>query len=159
MKVSVLCVGKLKEKFFEDAVREYCKRLGGYCKIDITELPEQRLSARPSAGEVRAALDREAEALLRRVPGSARLIALCVEGKALSSEELARDMEQAALSGRADCCFVIGGSYGLSPLVKEKADLRLSMSNMTFPHHLARIMLLEQIYRAFKIRSGEEYHK
>jgi len=159
VKVTVLCVGKLKEKFFDDAVKEYCKRLSGYCKIEVTELPEQRLSARPSAGEVRAALDREAEALLRRCPPSSRLIALCVEGKGISSEELAEEMERAALSGRADCCFVIGGSYGLSPLVKEKADLRLSMSKMTFPHHLARIMLLEQIYRAFKIRSGEEYHK
>lgn len=159
MKITVLCVGKLKEKFFQDAVREYCKRLGGYCKIEIVELSEQRLGDQPSAGEIRAALDREAETLLRRIPTGARLIALCVEGCGLSSEELAREMEQAALSGRADCCFVIGGSYGLSESVKKQADLRLSMSRMTFPHHLARVMLLEQIYRAFKIRSGEKYHK
>ncbi len=159
MKITLLCVGRLKEKFFEDAVREYCKRLGGYCKIEPVELSEQRLSARPSAGEVQAALDREAEALLRRVPSGARAVALCVEGREFSSEELAREMERSALSGRADYCFIIGGSYGLAPAVKERADLCLSMSRMTFPHHLARVMLLEQIYRAFKIRSGEEYHK
>ena len=105
------------------------------------------------------ALERECDVLLRKIPAGVRLVALCIEGMQMSSPELAQQLEQAALSGQPDLCFVIGGSYGLSNRVKERATLRLSMSRMTFPHHLARIMLLEQLYRAFKIRSGEEYHK
>lgn len=156
MEFTVLCVGKLKEKFYAEACAEYLKRLNAYGKATVQELPEVRKSPNPSPKEIAACLDREADALLAAVPRGSALIALCVEGKPLSSPAFA-----AALAGlqSAKLCFVIGGSDGLSPRVKEAAALRLSMSSMTFPHHLARVMLLEQLYRAMNILGGGKYHK
>lgn len=159
LNITVLCVGKLKEKFYLDAVKEYQKRLGSCCKLSLVELPEERLPDRPSRAQIDAALKKEAAALLARLPKQGVLIALCVEGKLISSEALAAQLSAYALSGASSLCFVIGSSYGLDESVKRMAALRLSMSPMTFPHHLARVMVLEQVYRAFKINEGSSYHK
>ena len=141
------------------AAAEYAKRLGSLCRLEVEELPESRLPARPSPAEVEAALRKEGESVVLRIPDGAVTVALCVEGKALDSVRFSEFLEFCALQGRSKLCFLIGGSEGLAEEVKEKADLRLSMSEMTFPHHLARIMLLEQLYRAFQIRDGSRYHK
>lgn len=158
-KVTVLCVGKLKEKFYADAAGEYAKRLSRYCRLEIAELPEERLPDNPSPAQIDAALAREAEAIRAKLPPSSSLVALCVEGQMRSSEELARLMADQALQGGGQLVFVIGGSFGLHPSIKAAARVRLSMSPMTFPHHLARVMLLEQIYRAYQINAGTRYHK
>lgn len=159
LSVQILCVGKLKEKFYSDAAAEYVKRLSGYCKLTLTELAEERLPESPSQAQIDAALQREGESVLSRLPKGAMVAALCVEGRLVSSEDLAQQLSDWMLTGRSQITFVIGGSHGLSPAVKQRAGLRLSMSPMTFPHHLARVMLLEQVYRAFKILEGSNYHK
>lgn len=158
-KVTILCVGKMKEKFYIDAAAEYVKRLGRHCKLDIIELPEQRLSENPSQGEIDAALAREAAAIGEKLPKGGAVIAMCIEGKTMSSEELAKCFSRFALEGKSQLTFLIGGSVGLHQSLKAQADLRLSMSPMTFPHHLARVMLLEQIYRGYQIMEGSRYHK
>jgi 23S rRNA (pseudouridine1915-N3)-methyltransferase len=152
-------VGKLKEKHFAAACAEYEKRLGAFCKLTITELPEERLPDNPSQAQIDAALEKEAANLFQKLPKGAKLIAMCVEGKLLSSEALAAQVEKWTVEGASHLALVIGGSFGLHPSVKERAQLRLSMSPMTFPHHLARVMLLEQLYRGFKITEGSPYHK
>lgn len=158
-KVTVLCVGKMKEKFYIDAASEYVKRLGRHCKIEIIELPEQRLSDNPAQAEIDAALAREAAMIAEKLPKGGAVIAMCIEGKLLSSEDLSQRLSRFALEGKSQLTFLIGGSVGLHPSLKEQADLRLSMSPMTFPHHLARVMLLEQIYRGYQILEGSKYHK
>ena len=158
-KVTILCVGKLKEKFYAEAVAEYSKRLKRHCTLEIIELPESRLPDDPSPAEIRQALAGEAALIEARLPKGGAVIAMCIEGKELSSPALAEKVEQFGLSGASQLTFLIGGSVGLDASLKEKADLRLSMSPMTFPHHLARIMLLEQIYRAYQILAGSKYHK
>lgn len=157
--IRLICVGKLGEKFWADAVREYVKRLGAYCKLEMVELPEQRLPQTPSEGETRQALDKEAALIAEKIPQGAAVIALCVEGKEMSSEQLADYLGRLTVSGTSRLCLVIGGSCGLSDKVKARAALRLSMSPMTFPHHLARVMMLEQLYRALNIAAGGKYHK
>lgn len=159
LNIKIICVGKLKEKFYIAAAAEYIKRLGALCRLEVEELPESRLSAQPSAAEVEAALRKEGESIALRIPSGALTVALCVEGKQLSSVRFSQFLEACALKGRSKLCFLIGGSEGLSEEVKERAEVRMSMSEMTFPHHLARIMLLEQLYRAFQIRDGSKYHK
>ncbi len=158
-KVSVICVGKLKEKFYAQATAEYAKRLSRFCKLEILELPESRLSDSPSPAEISQALAAEAALIEAKLPKGGALIAMCIEGEELSSPQLAEKMRQFALSGVSSLTFLIGGSVGLSPAIKAQADFRLSMSPMTFPHHLARVMLLEQIYRAYQINAGTKYHK
>ena len=158
-KVTILCVGKLKEKFYTEAAAEYVKRLGRFCKIDIIELPEDRLPEDPSPAQIEAALAKEGDAIKAKLPSSATIIAMCVEGKSMSSEALAKLMAQGANQGQSHLVFLIGGSFGLHPSVKALASVRLSMSPMTFPHHLARVMLLEQIYRGYQINAGSKYHK
>ena len=158
-KVTILCVGKLKEKFYADAVSEYSKRLSRFCKLDIVELNEERLPEDPSPAQIEAALSREADTIRAKLPPAAMAVALCVEGKQRSSEELARLMADSASRGVSHLVFLIGGSFGLHPSIKELVAVRLSMSPMTFPHHLARVMLLEQIYRAYQINAGTKYHK
>ena len=158
-KVSIICVGKLKEKFYADAVAEYTKRLGRFCKLEIIELTEERLPEDPSPAQIGAALAKEADTIRGKLPPSAYVIAMCVEGKTRSSEELARLMADSASRGDSHLVFLIGGSFGLHPSVKELAAVKLSMSPMTFPHHLARVMLLEQLYRAYQINAGSKYHK
>ena len=159
LNVSLICVGKLKEKFYLAAAEEYQKRLSLFCKLTLTELPETRLPDRPSEAQIEQALRQEAQLILDKAPKGAALIPLCVEGKTLSSPELARQMEKWAVQGQSALVFVIGGSFGLHDIVKEKGVFKLSMSPMTFPHHLARIMVLEQIYRGFQINAGTKYHK
>ena len=158
-RITLLCVGKLKEKFYAAAAAEYAKRLGRYCKLDIVELPEERLPEGPSQAQIDAALEREAGMIRAKLPSSSCLIALCVEGQERSSEELARLMASWAGGGESRLVFLTGGSYGLHESIKAQARMRLSMSPMTFPHHLARVMLLEQIYRAYQINAGTKYHK
>ena len=158
-KVTVLCVGKLKEKFYIDAAAEYAKRLSRFCKLELVELPEERLPEDPSPAQIEAALLKEAAAIRAKLPAGAALIALCMEGELRSSEALARQMAAWAGQGVSQLVFLIGGSFGLHPSIKGSAKLRLSMSPMTFPHHLARVMVLEQIYRAYQINAGTRYHK
>ena len=158
-KVTILCVGKLKERFYAEAAAEYAKRLARYCRLEILELPEERLPESPSQAQIDAALEREAAAVRAKLPAGAMLITLCIEGRLRSSEELARQMAVWSSQGAGHLVFLIGGSFGLAFSLKAQAAERLSMSPMTFPHHLARVMLLEQIYRAFKIGEGSGYHK
>lgn len=157
--VKLICVGKLRESFYIEAFEEYRKRLGAYCRFECAELAEQRLSERPGPAEIAAALAREGTEIARQIPPDAYVIALCVEGKQRSSEEFAALFRERENSGKPRLCFLIGGSYGMSEAVKAGADLRLSLSKMTFPHHLARVLLAEQVYRAFKINEGSRYHK
>ncbi len=152
-------MGKLKEGYFKEACAEYAKRLGAYCRLKITELPESRLSDNPSEKEIAAALENEGKQILTLIPQSAAVIPLCIEGTELSSEMLAWRLDKLMTEGTSCICFIIGSSYGLSDSVKKRAVLRLSMSPMTFPHRLARVMLLEQIYRSFSILGNGKYHK
>ena len=157
-RITVLCVGKLKEKFYADAAAEYCKRLSRYCKIEVTELPETRLPEDPAPAEIKRALAAEANAIRQKLEGGA-VVAMCIEGQTCSSEALSKKLAAFALEGKSKVTFLIGGSFGLDETLKKQADWRLSMSPMTFPHHLARVMLLEQIYRACQIAEGTRYHK
>lgn len=159
LSIRLVCVGKLREQFFIDAFNEYSKRLSAYCKFECAELNETKLGSSPSDKEIAAALDKEAADIERTLGKDAYVIAMCVEGMQLKSEDLAQKISSLAVAGRGRICFVIGGSFGISPRIKQRADMRLSMSEMTFPHHLARVMLAEQIYRAFKISEGSKYHK
>ncbi len=159
LNIRIVCVGKLRERFYIDAFSEYSKRLTAYCRFECIELNETKLGPAPSDKEIAAALDKEAAEIERALGRDAYVIAMCVEGGQLDSESFAQKINSLAVSGRGRICFVIGGSFGISPRIKQRADMRLSMSEMTFPHHLARVMLAEQIYRAFKIIEGSKYHK
>lgn len=159
LNVHLICVGKMREKHYTAAFEEYEKRLGAFCRFSLTELPEQRLPERPAQKEIDAALEKESRAILEHVPKGAVLIAMCVEGQSLSSEALAERFAAWQNGGASRLCFVVGGSFGLHESVKQAAQLKLSMSKMTFPHHLARVMLTEQIYRACTINAGTQYHK
>ena len=158
-KITLISVGRLKEEFFKAAEKEYSKRLGGFCDLKIIEVNQQQLPANPSSGQIEAALSAEAEEILSKIPKGSEIVSLCIEGKLLSSEELSEFIENNANMGSGSITFIIGGSFGLSQDVKNKSKLKLSMSKMTFPHRLARVMLLEQIYRAFQIGIGSRYHK
>ena len=158
MKVTLIALGKLKESYLREAVSEYTKRLSRYCDLEIIELEPVKLPDSPSAAQIDVALSKEAEMLLKKIPKNCDVYPLCVEGKQLSSEEFAEKMDALSKQGRG-ITFVIGSSYGLSPQVKAMASMRLSVSKMTFPHQLFRVMLLEQVYRAFKINEGSTYHK
>ncbi len=157
--ITLIAMGKLKEKFYISAVSEYAKRLGGYCKFTLLELPETRLPEDPSPAEIAAGLEKEAELIFQKVPKGAWLCVFTPEGKELSSEAFADKLRDVKNSGKSSACFLIGSSFGMSPRVKARADFRLSMGPMTFPHHLARIMVLEQLYRAESIQAGSKYHK
>ena len=158
--VTVLCVGKLKEKFYIDASEEYLKRLSRYCKLNLFELKEERLSENPSQAQIDAALAKEADVIRSKLPANSSMIAMCIEGKLRSSEEMAKLISSWSTNGSGKhLVFLIGSSFGLHPSIKKEAWVQLSMSPMTFPHHLARVMLLEQIYRSFQIMEGTKYHK
>lgn len=157
--ITLITVGKLKEKFYLSAAAEYEKRLKAYCRFQILELPEYRLPESPSSSEIAMGLEKEAEQIRARLPKNTWLCVLTPEGKMLSSEALADKIAQVKLSGKSSACFLIGSSFGISPSVKAMADFSLSMSPMTFPHHLARIMVLEQLYRSEAIQAGSKYHK
>ena len=159
MDVGIICIGKLKEEYWRAACAEYAKRLSAFCRFSIIELAEARLPKDPTPGDIRRALGEEGARILERCPSNAWIAALCIEGDLLTSEKLAERMASAALSGKSAMYFIIGGSHGLHPTLKAEAWARLSMSPMTFPHHLARVMLLEQLYRGFQINAGTKYHK
>ncbi len=160
LKVTIVCVGKLKERYWRDAVGEYSKRLGAYCSFSVAELAEARLSDSPSDKEIAAALEKEACLMDRYLTaGGAYRIAMCIEGRTLSSEQLSRELTEASVRGCSSVNLFIGSSFGLADRVKSACDLRLSMSPMTFPHQLARVMLCEQVYRAFSIAANTRYHK
>ena len=157
--ITIIALGKLKEKYMREFSEEYQKRLSAYCKLNIIELSPKMLSDNPSENEIKNALAAEAQQIKAKIPSNSYVFSMCIEGKQLSSEELSRDIEQAAVGGSGNLVFIIGGSHGLTDEVKRRANFKLSMSKMTFPHQLARVMLLEQIYRAFMISSGGKYHK
>ena len=157
--ITLITMGKLKEKFYISAAEEYAKRLGAYCRFNLLELPEQRLPENPSPAEISAGLDKEAELILSKIPKGAWLCVFTPEGKELSSEQFAQKLSEVKISGKSATCFLIGSSFGMAQKIKDKADFRLSMGKMTFPHHLARIMVLEQLYRAEAIQAGSKYHK
>ena len=160
LNIKIICVGKLKERFYTDAANEYIKRLGGYCKPEIVEIPEHRLpSGKPTIAQIETALEKEAVVIAEKLPPGAYTVALCIEGGEMDSAGLSELLSERATNGVSRLCFIIGGSHGLHESIKEKADIKLSMSKMTFPHNLARVMLLEQLYRAFKIIEGGKYHK
>lgn len=157
--ITLIAMGKLKEKFYLSAAAEYAKRLGGFCRFTLLELPESRLPEDPSPAEIAAGLEKEADQILARIPKGAWFCVFTPEGKELSSEAFADKLRSVKGSGKSSAFFLIGSSFGMAPRVKDKADFRLSMGPMTFPHHLARIMVLEQLYRAEAIQAGSKYHK
>ena len=157
--LTLICVGRLKEKFYLDASAEYQKRLRAYADFSLLELPEEKLPDAPSQAQITQALSREADAIRRKIPKGSWVCAFAIEGRSLSSEALAGTLARAKESGKSSACFVIGSSFGLDEAFKKQADFRLSMSPMTFPHHLARVMALEQLYRAEAIQAGSKYHK
>ena len=157
--ITLICMGKLKEPFYLSAADEYQKRLKGYCKFNIVELPEVRLPDAPSPSEISAGLEKEADFIAQKIPKGAWLCVMTPEGKVLSSEALAQKIASVKLSGKSSACFLIGSSFGIAQRIKDMANFTLSMSPMTFPHHLARIMVLEQLYRAESIQAGSKYHK
>lgn len=159
MNITIIALGKLKEKYLRDAVDEYTKRISAYAKPDIIELNPVKLSDSPSQTEIDNALNKEAEEIKKKIPNGSYVFSLCVEGKEKSSEQLAQTLKDITLNGKSSIVFIIGSSFGLSPEIKKLSDCRLSFSPMTFPHQLMRVMLLEQIYRAFQINNNGKYHK
>lgn len=157
--ITVIAVGKIKEKFFTEAIDEYSKRLGRYCKLNIVELKDEATPENISEKETELILKKEGARIIEKLPKSAYIIPLCIEGKKKSSEEFSKLIESVAGDGKSDIVFIIGGSLGICDEIKAMADFKLSFSDMTFPHQLMRVILLEQIYRAFNIASGGKYHK
>lgn len=159
LNITIIAIGKLKEQYLRDASAEYQKRLSTLCKLNIIELNPEKLSDNPSAKEIESALNSEAKKIIEKIPKGAKVYSMCIEGKQRTSEELSAEIDSLAVEGASNIVFIIGGSFGLSDEVKKLSAYRLSMSKMTFPHQIARIMLLEQIYRAMQISLGTKYHK
>ncbi len=159
MKVTVIAVGKLKEAYLRDGCAEYLKRLAAFAKVTVTEVNECRCSDNPSPAEIKAVKEKEGEAILAKLPKGAYVIPMCIEGTQLSSERFAAKIEDVALTGSSELALIIGGSFGLSDAVKEKGNLKLSFGKITLPHQLMRLVLLEQLYRAFTIMNHTKYHK
>lgn len=159
MKIKIICVGKLKEKYLKDGILEYTKRLTRFCKTEIIEITDEKIPDNASKAQEDSILKTEGEKILKHIQKGEYIISLCVEGKNISSTELADKMSNITLSGTSTITFIIGGSLGIYEKIKNLSDFKLSFSKMTFPHQLMRLILLEQIYRAFKINSNEEYHK
>lgn len=157
--VKMICVGKNKEKYYQQAFNEYAKRLSLYCKFECIELPETRLKDNPSENEVQSALTKESELIFKNLSKDNFIISLCIEGEKYSSNQLSKLIEDCMISGKSRVTIIIGGSYGLDQKIKDLSNVKISMSDMTFPHHLARVMFAEQIYRSFKIIEGSAYHK
>lgn len=159
MKITILCVGKVKEKFFRDAIDEFSKRLSRYCKLEVIEVADEKTEEQASDTEVRLIKTKEGERILKNIKEDAYVITLCIDGKQLDSVELAEKIEMLGIQGTSHIYFVIGGSLGLSEEVIRRANFKLSFSKMTFPHQLMRVILLEQVYRAYRIMNNEPYHK
>ena len=159
MKITILCVGKVKEKFYRDGIAEFVKRLSRYCKLEIVEVADEKTTEDASETEIRIVKEKEGERLLKNIKDDAYVICLCIDGKQLDSEQLSEKIEKLGIQGTSHICFVIGGSLGLADEVVKRANFKLSFSPMTFPHQLMRLILLEQIYRAYRIMNHEPYHK
>ena len=159
MNINIICIGKLKEKYWQAAVAEYTKRIGGYARIQILELKEAKLPKNASEADERQVMEKEGESILAKIGDNDYVIAMEVEGKMLDFVELSKHLVKIFDTGRSTVDFIIGGSLGLSDAVKRRADFGLSFSRMTFPHQMARVLLLEQVYRSFKIANNETYHK
>ena len=159
MNISIITIGKLKEKYLKQGIDEYLKRLGTYAKMDILELPDEKAPEQLSDAEMMIVKNKEGERILAKISDDTHVIALAIEGKQRSSEQLASEIDKLATYGKSKIAFIIGGSLGLSDEVMKRANDTLSFSKMTFPHQLMRLILLEQVYRAFRINRGEPYHK
>lgn len=160
MKINIICIGKIKEKYFTDAISEYAKRLSLFCKFSVVELSEERIKSNtPNQSQINEVIAAEGKRIMQKISPSDCVVAMCIEGKLMSSEELSKLIDNASVSGKSTIDFIIGGSYGLDESVKKRADVRLSMSRMTFPHQMARMILSEQIYRAYEISTNGKYHK
>lgn len=159
MKITIISVGKIKEKFFSQAISEYVKRLSRYCRLTMIEVPDEKAPENLSIADMNAVKNKEGQKILEKMPQGSFVVTLEIDGKQMTSEELAQNFEELALRGSSHICFIIGGSLGLGDAVSSASNLTLSFSRMTFPHQLFKIMLLEQVYRAFKIIKGEPYHK
>ena len=156
--INIICVGKLKERYWRDAVEEYSKRMKPLCKLNITELNEERVGDDPSDAQIKHTITAESDRIMQKLGRGDYVIAMCVEGRNISSEELSQKLEDVSMT-HSTIDLIIGGSWGLSSELKSRADSKLSMGKMTFPHQLCRVMLLEQLYRAFQISKGTKYHK
>lgn len=159
MNIRIIAVGKMREKYLSEAAEEYIKRIGRFAKTQVIQIADRKTDENASEAQIEQALKKEGDDILAKLMPSQYVIALCVEGQKLNSVEFSKKISAAAMMGKSDIAFVIGGSFGLDEAVKKRADLRLSFSDMTFPHRLMRVILLEQIYRAFKIAANETYHK
>ena len=159
MKITILCVGKVKEKFYREGILEFTKRLSRYCKLEIIEVPDEKTTEDASETEIRIIKEKEGERILKNIKEDAYVISLCIEGKQLDSEALSEKIEKLGIQGTSHIYFIIGGSLGLADEVVKRADFKLSFSPMTFPHQLMRLILLEQIYRSYRIMNHEPYHK
>ncbi|MCR4926018.1 MAG: 23S rRNA (pseudouridine(1915)-N(3))-methyltransferase RlmH [Clostridiales bacterium] len=159
LNVNIICIGRLKEKYLRDACEEYSKRLGAFCKLNIIELSNVALPDNPSQAQIISGMEQEGKKILEKIPQNSLVYTMCIEGEQRSSEQFGEEISQAMVEGVSNMTFIIGGSFGLSDEVKKSSKKKMSMSKMTFPHQLARVMLLEQIYRAFQIISGGKYHK
>lgn len=157
--ITIIALGKLKEQYMRDFAAEYIKRLSAYCKLDVVELTPKALPDNPSAAQIAAALENECDLIKQKIPHGAYVFSMCIEGKQTSSEAFSRKLDELRVNGRGSVVFILGSSFGLSDKIKALSDAKFSMSEMTFPHQMARIMLLEQLYRAFQISSGGKYHK
>ena len=157
--VNLICIGKIKEKYWTDAIFEYKKRLSAFCKFNIIEIDEEKTFNNPNSSQINSILNAEGKRILNSISKGSSVISMCIEGKQLTSPELAKKLGDITLSGKSSVDFIIGGSWGLSDEVKAKSDFKLSMSKMTFPHQMARVVLTEQIYRAFEILNNGKYHK
>ena len=159
MNIDIICVGNIKEKYFTDAIKEYKKRLTPYVNIEIIEVDEYKLPNKHSDSQILEGMEKEADQILSKIKERAYVVPLCIEGKQIGSEEFADKIEKVTIEGYSDIAFIIGGSYGLHQKIKSKGQMKLSFSKMTFPHQLMRVVLMEQIYRAFRILRNEPYHK
>lgn len=159
MNIDIISVGSIKEKYFVDAINEYLKRMKPYANVRVTEISEHKLPNNPSESQIQIGIEKEKEDILSKISDRAFICSLCIEGKQLDSESLSSEIEKIGINGYSDITFIIGGSYGLSNEIKQKSHLKLSFSKMTFPHQLMRVILLEQVYRAYRIMRNEPYHK
>lgn len=159
MNIRIVAVGKIKEKYIQEGIKEFSKRLSRYCNLDVVEIDDEKAPENLSEKEMEIVKNKEGERILSKIPQNAYIIALAIEGKQLSSEALAERIEELMVNGTNDICFVIGGSLGLSTDVMNRSNYKLSFSKMTFPHQMMRLILLEQVYRGFRIMKGEPYHK
>ncbi len=159
MNITILCVGKIKEAYYREALAEYVKRLSKYCRLNVIEVADEQTPDKASDTEVAAILKKEEERILSKIPANSHVISLAIEGKSLDSVAFSSLIDDLGISGKSNICFIIGGSLGLSDNVKSRSDMLLSFSKMTYPHQLMRVILTEQIYRAYRIIKGEPYHK